>query len=85
MKESFSELYARLYNENFAKLEEMRAKEKRSTGIIIGIVFAIFILAAFNPIFIFLAIIALIAYFAKNVKRDNYKIQKREKIGRAHV
>lgn len=70
MKESFSELYARLYSENFAELEELRKKEKNITVGIISIFCAIVILSVIWRYFIILGIIALIIYIVKIIKMD---------------
>lgn len=73
-KESFSELYARLYTENFAELEQMRAKAKRSSVIVILIVAGIFILASINPLVIVFGLIGLIVYVIVGVKKNKIKI-----------
>ncbi len=79
MKESFSELYARLYNENFNELERMRAKEKKATtGIIIGII-VIFLLGTISPLFVIIGMIAIIIYALKGVKRSDFKAENRQK------
>lgn len=75
MKESFGELYTRLYNENFEELEVLREKAKRSSVAVIFVMAAIFILASINPIFIFLAIVAAIIYaVVVSNKRKNVNI-----------
>lgn len=79
MKESFSSLYARLYRENFEELEALREKEKKATtSIIIGI-FVFILLGFFNPLLIIFAVIGVFVYLGKKTKKDNFKVQKREK------
>lgn len=79
MKESFSELYARLYNENFAELEELRAKEKKSSMFLIIAIFAMFMLSAISPLFVIIGIVCIIVYALKGVKRSDFKMEKRQK------
>jgi len=80
-KETFSELYARLYTENFNELEALRAKEKRNSTIIIFIIAGIFIFASINPIFILLLIVALIVWGISQAKRSpkNIPVEMRQK------
>jgi len=62
MKESFGELYTRLYKENFKELEALRHVEKKyNLGIILTFA-AMFILPIINPLFIFLIIIGIIIW-----------------------
>lgn len=81
MKESFSELYARLYNENFAELEEFRKKEKKSTIFVIIVIFSIFILSSINAIFLLLGIACIVIYGIKLNKenKNNLNPEKRPK------
>lgn len=79
MKESFSELYARLYNENFAELEEMRAKEKKSNQILAIAILVMFVLATINPIFVVIGMIGMITFLIKSIKNSNSKSEKRQK------
>lgn len=78
-KESFSELYARLYTENFAELEAMRAKAKKSTSLLIIVIAGIFILASINPIFILLIFLAIIIYAISSSKNKKVPVEMREK------
>lgn len=62
-KESFVELYTRLYNENFNELESLREKEKsRSIKIILAMigVFISFVIFPFLGIVLFILLIAII-------------------------
>lgn len=79
MKESFSELYARLYNENFAELEELRAKEKKATtGLIVGII-AMFLLSIISPLFVIIGMVCIIIYVIKSVKKSSPNVEGRVK------
>lgn len=81
MKESFSELYARLYNENFEELESLRAKAKKSSVLLIFVMATIFILASINPIFILLFIVGIFVFIGKSIKKSKqgFNVQNREK------
>lgn len=83
MKESFSELYSRLYRENFEELEALRSKAKKSSVTIIFIVAIIFITAMAFPLIIPLAFVGFILYIivksAKAPKVKDYPPQVREK------
>ena len=74
MKASFSEFYARLYNENFNELEAMREKAKRSSVGLIFIIAALFILATINVLFVFVGFMAIVIYFMISHKKSK-KIQ----------
>ena len=79
MKESFSELYARLYNENIGELEELRQKEKKSTSaLIIGII-VLFLLGTIHPILVVVGLIGIFIYIGKKYNRDNVKVEQRQK------
>lgn len=69
MKESFGELYNRLYRENFNELEALRSKAKRSSVIVIIAVIAIFLLCSIMPFLMFFAIIGVIIYVAYTIKK----------------
>lgn len=78
MKESFGELYARLYRENFNELEALRSKAKKDSVWVILATIGIFLLIAINPIFIILLIIGIIVWALRaNKKRQDFKIEKR--------
>ena len=70
MKESFSELYARLYRENFDELESLRSKAKKSSVTIIFIVAIIFITAMSFPLIIPLAFPVLIIYIIRKLLKN---------------
>ena len=80
MKESFGQLYARLYRENFEELEALRSKAKRNS---VGVIFAtatIFILASINPIFILLLIAGLVIWAVRSSRikgKQSFEVQKR--------
>ena len=78
-KESFSELYARLYTENFAELEAMRKKSKNTTVWIILITAGTFILASINPIFFVLIFVALIVGTISSVNNKKVPTEMKEK------
>jgi len=79
MKESFSELYARLYNENFAELEQLRAKEKKATaGIVIAII-AMFLLSMISPLFVIIGIVGIIICVINSTKKGNSNVEGRSK------
>ncbi len=79
MKESFSELYARLYNENFAELEQLRAKEKKgATGLIICII-AMFLLSIISPLFVIIGMVCIIIYAIKSMKKSSSNVAERAK------
>ena len=79
MKESFSELYSRLYSENFAELEELREKEKKSTtGLIVGII-VLFLLGIIHPILVVVGMIGIFIYIGKKYNRNNVKVEQRQK------
>lgn len=82
MKESFGELYARLHRENYAELETLREKTKKSTtGIILATIGTILFIIL-NPIFMFVGIFALIIWIVySSIKKgkQNINIEKREK------
>lgn len=59
MKESFNELYTKLYKENFENLELLRKKNKTKYLIIIGVVILMFILMTVNPMFILIGIVII--------------------------
>ena len=62
MKMSFNELYTKLYRENFAELEQMRAStRKKSIGIIVLFI-SIFLLSMINPLFMIIGSILLFIY-----------------------
>ena len=76
MKENFSELYARLYNENISELEELRQKEKKTTSaLIIGII-VLFLLGTINPILVIIGMIGIFIYLGKKYNRDKVKVEK---------
>lgn len=79
MKESFSELYARLYQENFAELEAMRSKAKKTSVMLIFAIAGIFILSSINPIFIILFCLALVIWGIKQTKLKKPTTVNREK------
>lgn len=70
MKESFGQLYARLYRENFEELENLRQKTKKVTVSFIMAIIITFIFASFNPIFIFIAIFGAIICISVNNKNN---------------
>ena len=78
-KESFSELYARLYTENFAELEAMRAKSKKTTVLAILIIAVTFILASINPIFFILLFVAIIIGTISSAKNKKVPVEMRGK------
>lgn len=79
MKESFSELYARLYNENFAELEELRAKQKKaSTRLIFGIIITLLV-CIICPFIMPVAIVGIIIYSIRSMKKNSSNIYGREK------
>jgi len=71
-KESFVELYTRLYNENFSELEELREKEKSKSIKIILAMIGIFISFAIFPLLGIVGFILLIVFVIK----DNIKSMK---------
>ncbi len=71
MKESFRELYTRLYKENFNELEALRSKIKKNGVVAIIVVTAMFLFAAINPIFIVLAIIGIVIWSASTKRLKN--------------
>ena len=79
MKENFSELYARLYNENFAELEQLRVKEKKTTTMVIVAVIAMFLLSIISPIFVIVGIVCIIIYSVNSIKKNNTVVKNREK------
>lgn len=56
MKESFSNLYTRLYNENITELEELRKKEKSKALVIIILIASIFGCIMFLPFLAFILV-----------------------------
>lgn len=79
MKESFGELYARLYRENFNELEALRQKAKKESTIAIIGVIGTFLLAAINPLFIILFIISILILALKaNKGNREIKTEKRQ-------
>ena len=78
-KESFSELYSRLYSENFAELEAMRAKSKKTTVLVILIIAVTFILASINPIFFILLFVAIIIGTISSAKNKKVPVEMRGK------
>ena len=70
MKESFGELYTRLYRENFEELENLRSKAKKTTISLIAVIIIAIILFSFNPIFIFIAILGAIICISINNKNN---------------
>ncbi len=80
MKESFSELFTRLYNENITELEKLRKKEKSKTVISGVIACAVFVFGLIKPkialmllpgLLLILFILIIIGLFVK--KKNNKK------------
>lgn len=81
MKESFNDVYTRLYKENYEELEVLRKKSKKTTAILLVAFMIFFFLATINPILLILFIVLLIVWFAISVsKRKKWK--KRTKLYR---
>lgn len=67
MKESFNDVYTRLYKENFEELEMLRKKKQTSTLLLIlGFIFCFF-LTALSPLFIIIYMVIFIICLAKGV------------------
>lgn len=67
MKESFNEVYTRLYKENFEELELLRKKKQKSTLLfILGFIFCFFLVAV-SPIFIIIYMVIFIICLSKGV------------------
>ena len=79
MKESFNDLYTRLYRENFTELEAMRQKAKRNSIIVIFFVAIVFILATINTIFSILGIVGIIIFALNSSKKNTSISQERDK------
>lgn len=81
MKESFGELYTRLYRENINELEALRGKAKKEFWSGLVIIVAIFLSICINPAFLFLILTYIIFYLIRiNIKSKNtFEIQKRPK------
>lgn len=60
MKESFSELYARLYNENFVELEELRKKQQKISVGLVGFIIGLFFLSCIFPFALPIGIVTII-------------------------
>lgn len=79
MKESFSELYTRLYQENFSELEALRSKAKNDRVMLIFAIIGTFILISISPLFIILAIIVLIIWSVNQSKASKVSPETRGK------
>ena len=79
MKENFSALYARLYNENIAELEHLRAKEKKATTGLIICIIAIFLLSIISPLFVIIGMVCIIIYAINRTKKSSLNMKGREK------
>lgn len=65
MKESFNDVYTRLYKENFEELEMLRKKKQTSTLLLIlGFIFCFF-LTAISPLFIIIYMVIFIICLSK--------------------
>lgn len=65
MKESFNDVYTRLYNENFEELEILRKKKQQSTLLLVlGFIFCFF-LTSISPLFIIIYMVIFIVYLSK--------------------
>lgn len=72
MKESFGELYSRLYRENFNELEALRKEAKKSSLVVIFIILGLFILVPLFPVLFPIVFIGIpIAIFIGIVKTNN--------------
>lgn len=90
MKESFNNLYTRLYNENITELETLRKKEKRKVLIIIILILCVFITIVARPSFAFILMpilmVAIVVVIIKNItgktkaKKRTYSDVFKEKI-----
>ena len=78
MKESFSELYARLYNENFEELEALRGKEKK-WSLVILMVMATFLLSSISPLFSIVGVACITICIIKLIKKDNLNVEGEKK------
>lgn len=81
-KESFTQLYTRLYNENFNELEALREKEKSQTIKIILAMIGVFI--AF-PIFPLLGVILFIVLIVWIIKSNLKNMQKAATVAKTHI
>jgi len=79
MKENFRELYARLYNENITELEELRAKEKKTSLTLVFAIVGIFLFGIINPLFVIIGMVAIVIYSIKSSKNNMPNVQSRGK------
>ena len=71
MKESFSELYSRLYRENFEELEALRKQAKKSSVAIIFIVLGVMVLVPLFPLFLPILCIGIPAVIITAIVKTN--------------
>lgn len=75
MKESFAQLYTRLYRENFDELEKMRAQAKSDSIKIIFVILGMMILSISIPIIMPIIFLIIIALLIKKAKKSKSNVQ----------